>query len=87
MTSEAYLFTHHSSTSHFTNQHLSHHHPSTSLNTIVRMLRTMSGTETKQHIQHQLPYFSIDNEHIIYTRKSEFIKNGHARYTFERYER
>ena len=30
----------------------------------------------------QLPYFSIDNAHVIYTKKrSKFVKNEHARYT------
>jgi hypothetical protein len=40
--------------------------------------------------------FFIANAHVIYTkslnsrylyRKSKFVKNEHARYTFERYER
>jgi hypothetical protein len=34
-----------------------------------------------------LPYFFIDNECVIYTNNSKFVKNEHARYTFERYER
>jgi hypothetical protein len=32
-------------------------------------------------------YFSIHNARIIYTTKSKFVKNEHARYTFEKYER
>ena len=28
-----------------------------------------------------LPYFSIDNARVIYTKKSKFVKNEHARYT------
>jgi hypothetical protein len=31
--------------------------------------------------------YKESNAHVIYTRKSKFIKNEHARYTFERYER
>jgi hypothetical protein len=34
-----------------------------------------------------LPYFSIDYVRVIYTKKSKFVKNEHAQYTFERYER
>ena len=34
-----------------------------------------------------IPYFSIDNARVIYTKKSKFVKNEHARYTLERYER
>jgi hypothetical protein len=30
-----------------------------------------------------LPYFSIDNAHVIYTKRSKFVKNKHARYTLE----
>jgi hypothetical protein len=60
---------------------------------------------------HELPYFSVDNARVIYTKQlwirkkwtcavyirkvrarylkksSEFVKNEHARYTLERYER
>ena len=28
-----------------------------------------------------VPYFSIDNAHVIYTKRSKFVKNEHARYT------
>jgi hypothetical protein len=28
-----------------------------------------------------LPYFSIDNARVIYTKRSKFVKNDHARYT------
>ena len=35
----------------------------------------------------QLPYFSIDNARVIYTKISKFVKNENARYTLERYER
>ena len=28
-----------------------------------------------------LPYFSIDNARVIYTKRSNFVKNEHARYT------
>ena len=28
-----------------------------------------------------IPYFSIDNARVIYTKKSKFVKNEHARYT------
>ena len=36
----------------------------------------------------KLPYFSIDNARVIYTKKgSKFVKNEHARYTLESYER
>ena len=34
-----------------------------------------------------IPYFSIDNARVIYTKRSKFVKNEHARYTLERYER
>jgi hypothetical protein len=35
-----------------------------------------------------MPYFSIDNVRVTYTKKrSKFVKNEHARYTLERYER
>ena len=30
---------------------------------------------------YKLPYFSIDNARVIYTKKSKFVKNEHARYT------
>ena len=30
-----------------------------------------------------LPDFSIDNARVIYTKKSKFLKNEHARYTLE----
>ena len=33
------------------------------------------------------PYFSVDNARVIYTKRSKFVKNEHARYTLERYER
>ena len=29
----------------------------------------------------QIPYFSIDNARVIYTKRSKFAKNEHARYT------
>jgi len=29
----------------------------------------------------EVPYFSIDNAHVIYTKRSKFVKNEHARYT------
>ena len=29
----------------------------------------------------KLPYFSIDNARVIYTERSKFVKNEHARYT------
>ena len=29
----------------------------------------------------ELPYFSIDNARVIYTKRSKFVKNEHARYT------
>ena len=35
----------------------------------------------------KVPYFSIDNAGVIYTKWSKFVKNEHARYTLERYER
>ena len=35
----------------------------------------------------QIPYFSIDNARVIYTKRSKFVKNEHAWYTLERYER
>ena len=28
-----------------------------------------------------LPYFSIDNARVIYTKRSKFVKNEHARCT------
>ena len=28
-----------------------------------------------------VPYFSIDNARVIYTKRSKFVKNEHARYT------
>jgi len=28
-----------------------------------------------------IPYFSIDNARVIYTKRSKFVKNEHARYT------
>ena len=28
-----------------------------------------------------IPYFSIDNVRVIYTKRSKFVKNEHARYT------
>jgi len=34
-----------------------------------------------------VPYFSIDNACVIYTKRSKFVKNEHGRYTLERYER
>ena len=46
------LFTHQKSSSYFKYQHPTHCHPNISLNTIVRMLRKISGTETKQHIRY-----------------------------------
>jgi hypothetical protein len=30
----------------------------------------------------EIEYFSIDNVCVIYTKKSKFVKNEHARYTF-----
>jgi len=33
------------------------------------------------HLCLQLPYFLIDNARVIYTKKSKFVKNEHARYT------
>jgi hypothetical protein len=38
-------------------------------------------------LQVWLPYFSIDNARVIYAKRSKFVKNEHARYTLERYER
>jgi hypothetical protein len=35
----------------------------------------------------KVPYFSIDNVRVIYAKKSKFVKNKHARYTFEKNER
>jgi hypothetical protein len=35
----------------------------------------------------ELLYFSIDNARTIYTKKPILVKNEHARYTFERYDR
>ena len=35
----------------------------------------------------KIPYFSIDNTRVIYTKRTKFVKNEHARYTLERYER
>ena len=32
---------------------------------------------------YKIPYFSIDNARVIYTKKSKFVKNEHARYTLE----
>jgi hypothetical protein len=29
----------------------------------------------------EIPYFSIDNPRVIYTKRSKFVKNEHARYT------
>ena len=29
----------------------------------------------------KIPYFSIDNARVIYTKRSKFVKNEHARYT------
>ena len=29
----------------------------------------------------KLPYFSIDKARVIYTKRSKFVKNEHARYT------
>jgi len=29
-----------------------------------------------------VPYFSIDNARVIYAKRSKFVKNEHARYTF-----
>jgi hypothetical protein len=37
--------------------------------------------------EYTLPYFSIDNVRDIYVKKSKFVKNEHARNTFQRYER
>jgi hypothetical protein len=34
-----------------------------------------------------IPYFLKDNVSVIYTKKSKFVKNEHAQYTCERYER
>ena len=31
----------------------------------------------------KVPYFSIDNARVIYTKRSKFVKNEHARYTLE----
>jgi hypothetical protein len=33
-----------------------------------------------------IPYFSTDNARVIYTKRSKFIKNEHARYTLKGYE-
>ena len=29
----------------------------------------------------RVPHFSIDNARVIYTKRSKFVKNEHARYT------
>jgi hypothetical protein len=34
-------------------------------------------------IQIYVPYFSIDNARVIYTKKSKFVKNEHALYKLE----
>jgi len=34
-------------------------------------------------VNYKLPYFSIDNARVIYTKKSKFVKNEHARCTLE----
>ena len=33
------------------------------------------------HKKGYIPYFSIDNARVIYTKRSKFVKNEHARYT------
>ena len=34
-------------------------------------------------LRYKIPYFSIDNAHVIYTKRSKFVKNEHALYTLE----
>jgi len=36
-----------------------------------------------KEIKRRLPYFSIDNARVIYTKRSKYVKNEHARYTLE----
>ena len=35
----------------------------------------------KYKITFKVPYFSMDNARVIYTKRSKFVKNEHARYT------
>jgi cell division septal protein FtsQ len=32
-------------------------------------------------VMNKLPYFSIDNVRVVYTKRSKFVKNEHAQYT------
>jgi hypothetical protein len=37
--------------------------------------------------EEEVTYFCIDNARVIYTKRFKFVKNKHARYTLESYER
>jgi hypothetical protein len=50
------------------------------------ILRAISKSHTGIRLR-ILPYFSIDDARVIYTKKSKFVKNEYVQYTFERYER
>jgi len=41
----------------------------------------------KMRLPKQLPYFSIVTCALSIQKRSKFVKNEHARYTLERYER
>ena len=43
---------------------------------------TCQITQPKEVVM-KVPYFSIDNARVIYTKRSKFVKNEHARYTLE----
>jgi hypothetical protein len=51
---------------------------------LTTLIKSVEGTYYHTCLQR---YFSIDNVRVIYIKKSKFVKNEHAWYTFERHER
>jgi nitrate/nitrite transporter NarK len=49
----------------------------------VKMILVAVTTIFWVSMMNKLPYFSIDNARVIYTKKSKFVKNEHAWYTLE----
>ena len=48
---------------------------------LVQRGRHLGDVTTINPLAPELPYFSMDNVRVIYTKRSKFVKNEHARYT------
>ena len=66
----------------FVAQHLNHSATAVPQTSYTGKIKYGAFYDTGKQISiFHIPYFSIDNAHVIYTKRPKFVKNEHARYT------